>query len=189
VAHSKPGALVLVASPGDRQSAEFLHKTEALAARLGVRKRGDGKNSCSLLLPNGSRIIGLPGTEGTVRGFSSVSLLVIDEAARVADALYTALRPSLAVVDGDLWMMSTPNGKQGFFFETWESGGKEWHRVSVPATECPRIPKPFLEEELRALGGASYRQEYMCEFAHDGRRMFDRELVRGALRDVAPLRL
>jgi hypothetical protein len=189
VAHSKPGALVLVASPGDRQSAEFLHKTEELAARLGVRRRGDGKNSCSLLLPNGSRIIGLPGTEGTVRGFASVSLLVIDEAARVADALYTALRPTLAVVDGDLWMMSTPNGKQGFFFETWDSGGEEWHRVSVPATECVRIPKPFLEEELRALGGASFRQEYMCEFAHDGRRMFDRELVRGALRDVAPLGL
>ena len=189
VAHARPGALVLVASPGERQSAEFLHKTEELVRRLGIKPKGDGKNSCCLLLPNGSRIIGLPGTESTTRGFSSVSLLLIDEAARVADALYAALRPTLAVADGDLWMMSTPNGKQGFFYESWEDGGAEWHRVSVPATECVRIPQPFLEEELKALGGASYRQEYMCEFADDGRRMFDRDLVRGALRDVAPLRL
>jgi hypothetical protein len=35
--------------------------------------RGDGDNGISLLLPNGSRIVGLPGTEATVRGFSAVS--------------------------------------------------------------------------------------------------------------------
>jgi hypothetical protein len=129
VAYTKPGALVLVASPGERQSGEFLRKTEELVRRMGVRTRGDGKNSCSLLLPNGSRIIGLPGTEGTVRGFSSVALLVIDEAARAADALYKALQPILAVAEGDLWMMSTPDGKRGFFYETWAKGRTEWHRV------------------------------------------------------------
>jgi hypothetical protein len=187
-AHSRPGALVLVASPGERQSAEFLHKTEELVRRLGIKPRGDGKNSCSLLLPNQSRIIGLPGTEGTVRGFSSVSLLLIDEAARVPDALYVALRPTLAVGDGHLWMMSTPDGKSGFFYESWADGGPQWHRVSVPATECARIPKTFLEEELRAMGSSSYGREYMCEFADDRLQMFDRDLVRAALRDVEPLR-
>ncbi len=136
-AHSRPGSLVLVASPGERQSAEFLKKTEELVRRLKIKPRGDGKNSCSLLLPNGSRIIGLPGTEATVRGFSSVALLLIDEAARVADSMYKALRPMLAVADGDLWMMSTPCGQQGFFYETWQNGGQEWHRVSVPATQMP----------------------------------------------------
>jgi hypothetical protein len=75
---------------------------------LGIRPRGDGDNEVSLLLPNGSRIVGLPGTEATVRGFSAVSLLVIDEAARVMDAMYKGLRPMLAVGEGDLWMMSTP---------------------------------------------------------------------------------
>jgi hypothetical protein len=94
------GSLVIVASPTERQSAEFLRKATELVLRLGVRPRGDGKNSTSLLLPNGSRIIGLPGEEGTIRGFSAVSLLVIDEAARVQDTVYKALRPMLAVADG-----------------------------------------------------------------------------------------
>jgi hypothetical protein len=188
-AHSKPESLVLVASPGERQSAEFLKKTEQLLLRLHIKPRGDGKNSCSLLLPNGSRIIGLPGTEATVRGFSSVSLLLIDEASRVADSLYKALRPMLAVADGDLWMMSTPCGQQGFFYETWQSGGPAWHRISVPAAQCPRISKQFLEEELKATGSTSFNQEYMCEFAGNDRRMFNPDLLRAALRDIEPLRL
>ena len=187
-AQAKPGALVLVASPGERQSAEFLNKTEVLVRRLGIRPRGDGKNSCSLLLPNGSRIVGLPGTEGTVRGFSSVSLLLIDEAARVSDPLYRALRPMLAVADGDLWMMSTPNGKRGFFYETWASPDADWHRLSVPATDCPRIPQDFLEEEEREQGHSSFRQEYMCEFTDDRHQMFPRDLIRAAFCDIEPLK-
>ena len=109
-----------------------MRKAEVLAARMGVRPRGDGKNALSLLLPNGSRIVGLPGTEGTVRGFSSVSLMVIDEAARVPDDVYKALRPMLAVKNGDLWLLSTPAGKQGFFYENWEHGGAEWEKGDRP---------------------------------------------------------
>ena len=68
----------------------------------GERTQGDGHNRISLRLANGSRIVGLPGSEGTVRGFSAVSPLIIDEASRVADEMYRALRPTLAVSDGDL---------------------------------------------------------------------------------------
>jgi hypothetical protein len=82
-----------------------------------------------------------------VRGFSAVSLLLIDEASRVDDAMYKALRPMLAVGRGDLWLMRTPCGKRGFFYECWEHEGAEWFRVAVPATECPRIPAEFLEKE------------------------------------------
>src|SRR5258708_20072589 len=129
-------SLVLVASPSSRQSGEFMRKAAAFVRQLGCRARGDGDNDLSLLLPNGSRIVGLPGTEETVRGFSAVSLLVIDEASRVDDAMYNALRPMLAVKNGDLWLMSTPYGKRGFFWKAWTNGGKLWERMSVPATGC-----------------------------------------------------
>ena len=82
-----------------------------------------------------SRVVGLPGNEATVRGFSAVSLLLIDEASRVPDELYHALRPMLAVSDGGLWLMRTPHGKAGFFYEEWERGGPGWERVR--ATGCP----------------------------------------------------
>ena len=174
---------VIVASPSDRQSGEWMRKAEGMIESLDIRPRGDGYNKLSLLLPNGSRIVGLPGMDGTVRGFSAVSMLVIDEASRVPDSMYRALRPMLAVSDGDLWLMSTPCGKRGFFYETWEHAGSEWMRVRVPATECPRISKSFLEEQRSVMGLESFRQEHMCEFTGSGMGVFDRDLVEAALDD------
>jgi hypothetical protein len=81
-AYSTDDQLVVVVSPSARQSGEFLRKAGQFVRRLGLRVRGDGDNEMSLQLPNGSRIVGLPGVEDTVRGFSAVSLMLIDEAAR-----------------------------------------------------------------------------------------------------------
>ena len=66
--------------------------------RLRIPLRGDGHHRASLRFPNGSRIVGLPGKEDTIRGYSEVSLLIIDEAARVTDEMYKALRPMLTGV-------------------------------------------------------------------------------------------
>src|SRR4051812_30543803 len=141
-----------------------MRKAEGFVKRLGIRPKGDGENEMSVELPNGSRIIGLPGTEATIRGFSAVQLLLVDEAARVSDDLYMAVRPMLATSNGALWLMSTPAGKSGFFYEAWTGGSAEWDRFSVPATECPRISPRFLEEERRTMADRCFRQEYLCEF-------------------------
>jgi hypothetical protein len=189
-AYTEAGSLVLVSSPTVRQSAEFLRKAAGMTARLGVRARGDGDNEISLLFPNGSRIVGLPGTEATVRGFSAASLILIDEASRVEDQMYKTLRPMLAVGNGDLWLMSTPYGRRGFFYDCWEYGGPDWLRVSVPATECPRISPAFLEEERSAMGPAWFEQEYLCKFVDNGSEVFSRDLVEAALDDsIEPLEL
>ena len=120
---------------------------------LDIKPRRDGYNRTSLLLPNGSRIIGLPGKlHKTIRGFSALSLLIFDEAAQVPDELYVALRPMLATTNGALWLLSTPYGKQGFFYNEWARGGDRWERIAVPATECPRISPAFLDEEREVLG-------------------------------------
>jgi hypothetical protein len=158
-----------------------MRKAETMARRMKIRPHGDGDNAISLALENGSRIVGLPGSESTVRGFSAVSLLLIDEAARVSDAMYRALRPMLAVGDGDLWMMSTPCGQRGFFYDTWRHGGAEWMRVEVPANECPRIPARFLEEERSVMGDMWFRQEHLCEFVDGDAGVFDSQLIESAL--------
>ena len=84
-AHSVGGSLTLVVTPCGRQSGEFLRKARDFVRRLGVRVRGDGHNELSIAFPNGSRIVGLPENETTIRGFSDVSLLLVDEASRVPD--------------------------------------------------------------------------------------------------------
>jgi len=187
-AHTKANSLTLVISPSGRQSGEFVRKASGFTQRLGVRPKGDGENEMSLEFPNGARIVGLPGNEATIRGFSAVGLLLVDEASRVSDELYLAVRPMLAVSHGALWLMSTPFGQRGFFYEAWAHGGAEWERVRVPADECPRIPRDFLEEERRIMGERWFRQEYLCEFVDSVSGIFDRELVEGAITsEVEPL--
>jgi Terminase-like family. len=180
---TEAGSLTLVVSVGGRQSGEFVRKAARFVRRLGLQPKGDGDNEISIEFPNKSRIVGLPGNEATARGFSAVSLLLVDEAARVDDDLYKAIRPMLAVSGGSLWLMSTPNGKKGFFWEAWEHGGPEWERIQVTAPECPRITEEFLEEEMRNMGEHWFRQEYLCEFVDAVSGVFDRDLVERAISD------
>src|SRR5687768_2428123 len=83
-----PGSLILCLAPALRQSQELFAKIAGFYRDLGRPVSPIGERKLSLELENGSRIITLPGTEKTIRGFSGVSLLIVDEAARVEDELY-----------------------------------------------------------------------------------------------------
>jgi Terminase large subunit, T4likevirus-type, N-terminal len=187
-AYLTPGSEVVVVGPSGRQSAELVRKARRFASKLGLSLRGDGQNRISLLFPNGSRMVGLPANEATVRGFSAVTLMLVDEAARVPDDLYEAVKPMLATTDGSLWLMSTPYGKRGFFYEEWVRGGDAWLRVEAPATECSRIPARFLEEERTQKGERLFSQEYLCKFVQDDDCMFREEDLRACMRpDLEPI--
>jgi len=175
-----PRALVLVAAPTARQSGEWIEKSSAFLRALGTRPRGDGRNENSLKLPNGSRLVGLPGVASNIRGFSAVSLLLIDEAAFVPDDLYQALNPMLAVSNGALWLMSTPNGQSGFFYEEWHREPSPWTRFRVTAEDCPRISPEFLAGQRIALGDPVYRREYLCEFTAGTTQILTREMLDAA---------
>jgi hypothetical protein len=182
-----PAALVLLLSPSQRQSAELFRKCLDVYRGLGRPVPAQAETSLRLELEGGSRIISLPGSEDTIRGYSGVRLLVIDEAARVEDTLYRRLRPMLAVSNGRLIALSTPFERRGWWFEAW-TGQEEWYRVEVPASQCPRISPQFLEQEQRALGPWFYRQEYLCQFSETVDQVFAYDVVMGAhAADVAPL--
>jgi hypothetical protein len=163
---TKP-ALVLLLSPSQRQSAELFRKVMEVFQALGRPCKVTLESVLRLELANGSRILSLPGDEATIRGYSGVSLLVVDEAARVPDELYYAVRPMLAVSGGRMVALSTPFGKRGWFYQEWVSD-RGWERVKVTAAECPRIPPAFLADERKAMGSGWYDQEYGCIFTAGG---------------------
>jgi hypothetical protein len=183
----RPGSLILCLAPALRQSQELFGKVLGFYRDLDRPIAARAERKLSLELENGSRIVTLPGTEKTIRGFSGAALLIVDEALRVADELYFAVRPMLAVSGGSLMMLSTPYGKRGIFFEEW-SQGHGWDRYEVPAYSCPRIPTSFLEEERKALPARVYRQEYECSFEDVEDAVFSYEDVAGAItEEVTPL--
>jgi hypothetical protein len=182
-----PGALVLILAPAERQAKELFSKVAGFYHALGHPVPADSYRKLGMALTNGSRIEALPGTEKTIRGFSGAALLIVDEAARVDDGLYYAIRPMLAVSGGRLMMLSTPYGKRGVFFEEW-TGREGWERYEVKAGGCPRIPLKFLEDERRALPARIYRQEYECSFEDTEDQLFGYDLVQSLITDeVTPL--
>lgn len=159
----QPGSLVLFLSPSLRQSQESFRACLNVYAAIAGDVPASAESALRLELRNGSRIVSLPGKEGTVRGYAGVDLLAIDEASRVPDALYYSVRPMLAVSGGRLIAPSTPFGTRGWWYQEWEQG-ENWNRWKVPASECPRISAEFLAEEQRAMGEWWFSQEYGCEF-------------------------
>ena len=181
-------SLVLIVSPTERQSKLLFRALHRFYVRLGHPVPADVENKLSLALANGSEVHALPGKEATIRGFAGVSLLLVDEAARVHDELYQAVRPMLAVSGGRIVLMSTPFGRRGFFWQEWEQGGPGWHRAKVTAHDVPRIPRAWLEQERQRIGSWWFDQEYLCLFKEAEDAAFGYEHVEAALSaDVTPL--
>jgi hypothetical protein len=159
----RPGSLVLLLSPSLRQSAELFRKVAQVYTATGATVSPKAESALRLELDNGSRVISLPASEATIRGYSAVDLLLIDEAARVADDLYHTVRPMLATSSGRLIALSTPYGKRGWWSDAWH-GSHDWKRVQITAEQCPRIPPAFLAEEREQIGAWWFQQEYECMF-------------------------
>ncbi len=187
VAHFQPGATILLLSPSMRQSGELFKKVKTFEGLLDSDDALETESATELGLRNGSRIVSLPGSPTTVRGYSAPALVVVDEAAHVeGDDLFVAVRPMLAVSGGQLILLSTPNGKTGYFHDAFHYG-TAYHRILVTAEECPRISAAFLAREREAMTSAKYRQEYECSFEAMAHALFDPDTVAAAISEDVPL--
>lgn len=190
LACTQPGSNVVVLSPTEAQAGTFFEVVREFAVTLGIPPKGDGVHRHAVRLPNGSRVVGIGGRSKR-RGLRKVALLLVDEAAEVPEAAYKAIRPVLATVGksgGALWLLSTPEGRQGFFWNAWENEGDRWFRMSVTAEECDRISKDFLQEEREVMGELLFRQEYMCEFLDTADALFSSADLEASIdRDVPTL--
>jgi hypothetical protein len=182
----RAASLVLLLSPSLRQSQELFRKVLDVYRALDQPVPTSAETKLTLELDNGSRIVSLPAKESTIRGFSGVDLLIEDEASRVPDALYQAVRPMLAVSGGRIVLLSTPFGMRGHFHHVWTGDDPDWQRVKITAADCPRIPADWLEAERQRIGSWWFDQEYRCQFVDTEDAIFSTELITRALSDETP---
>jgi hypothetical protein len=176
-----PG-LVLLVSPSLRQSRELFAKVIGFLKNLEPVEQLEEDNKSSCTLANGARIVSLPSDPDTVRGFSAPKLIIKDEAAYISDAMQAAIDPMLAVSEGRLIEMSSPNGKRGHFYENWQHGeGVE--RIKLIGRECPRITAEFLEHQRKKIGPLLFSQEFEGAFIDADSSAFSSELIEAALVD------
>ena len=166
-AYYHPGSLILIVAPSERQSSEMFRKVTTYLNRMPVRPKLLKENEHEVEFENGSRIVALPSSEGTIRGYSAVSLLIIDEAGDVPPDIFAALRPMIARSAGRLILQGTPKGRRGIFFERWERG-KDWERHLATWEDCREWLSEEEIAEARIDLGPLFEQEYGGSFLAGG---------------------
>ena len=159
------GGFVLVLSPSDAQSMEFLSRVMQYHHEFDLVPESRQPTMHEVNFSSGGRIMAKPNNEKTIRIYSEVELLIIEEASRVPDPLFQAVSPMISVSKGRTMLLSTPFGKRGFFWKEWNKEGKKgWRRHCVPWWDCPRITPEFIESERLSMGDLKVSEEYECSF-------------------------
>lgn len=93
-------------------------------------------------------------------------VVIIDESAITeGEAIEQVIRPMFLTHgdDHELYLFSTPRGKQGFHYEK-HANDDAWSAHHVPSSASPLIDDEYLESEREAVDDITWRQEYLGEF-------------------------
>jgi len=187
---------ILIISSTERQSEElFIKVLNYLEEKYRhLIKRGKERPTKHIIrLHNGSIIRCLPtGLAGIgIRGFT-IDRLTADEAAFIPEEVWQAVTPMLLTTGGDIVLLSTPKGKQGYFYECYNSPDfSTFHVNSEEVIKNRPICASWkekqregalahLEREKKKMSSLQYAQEYLGEFIDELQRLFSDKLIKKA---------
>lgn len=136
-------------------------------------------NKTEFELENRSRIKA-ESTEKSSGRSEAVSLLVIDEAAHVAnldgdDGLWTGIYPTLSTGGGCI-AISTPNGVGNWYHEKCvgaQNGDNEFHLTTLMWDVHPERDQAWFDKETRNMNPRQVAQELLCSFLASGETVID----------------
>jgi hypothetical protein len=162
-------------------------------------KKQTQTNKKTLTLKNGSvmkvRPAGDTGDSG--RGFEA-DVTIVDEASRMGKYFWIAVLPIVLMTAGEVWMGSTPFGKQGYFWERFnesynlkdpDARFKVFYTTTEKVIEERKGWTPEHKERVKAILAADkktmskleFGQEYQGLFMEDIMKAFDEKDIRKAM--------
>ena len=189
------GGFAMILSRSDRQALRIMRRVAqySMFTRLQPVAR---QTMHEIQFANGGRVIALPGSSDTIVGEHGVTLLGIDEAARVKDEFFAYVDPMLIVSERTTGikprkaLLSTPFGKRGFFYRAWcdeSKNGLDWQRHRYTWQQCPRIRPEDIAKYAHDHGEEKARQEFECEFTSAESSCFNLDLFEEAVDDDVQL--
>ena len=193
---------VFIFSITEEQSMIIIAMAKEYLGEIGtnsIKKSKQFTNKKTITLKNGSimrcRAAGDTGDSG--RGFEA-DILIVDEASRMGKFFWIAVRPLILMTAGEIWLGSTPYGKQGYF---WEMFNESYNlklpeaRFKVFYTTTEKVVRErklttswteerrtkvlsLLESDKRTMSKLEYGQEYQGLFMEDLQQFFPDELIK-----------
>ena len=189
---------ILMIAPTERQSYALFEKTLSYIANNNPKMISKGKDrptKTKITLINGTKIYCLPtGLSGMGIRFLTVHRLYADEASRIAEEVWAAVTPMLLTTGGDLILLSTPAGKQGYFYDCWINKDGAFDSFARFQTNSEKVMKERaicktwtkeqrssaltqLERERARMTVLQYAQEYMGLFLDELRQFYPSDLI------------
>lgn len=173
------GVTVLITSPSLRQSMIMFSRISNLVFTTPARNRIVRATRTTIQFNNRSEIIALPASENLLRGYTA-HMIVCDEAAFMPEKLITnVVFPMISTTDGHAIFLSTPWGRNHFFYRAFMNPNYSVHRVK--SSECPLIKPEFLKEMRRNMTEDAFKMEYMAEFVESSTAYFSQDLIRSCV--------
>lgn len=181
-AYANPGVRVLVVSAGEEAARRLLSEVRRVAAGSPLLAGSVLDETAALLtLSNGSEIRSVPASERQIRGWT-VDLLLIDEAALVADDLIlgaafptTAARPDARIV-----LASSATVADGAFYDhvtLGEAGSEHIDSFRWSLTDAWWIAPSVIAAARESMTPARFAAEYEGVFASGADSLFPRALL------------
>lgn len=145
--------------------------------RLAIKKGKDRPTKTRIRLKNGSEILCLPAgdTGYGIMGFT-IDLLIADEAAFIPEEVWNSVVPALAITRGNIWLLSTPFVKEGYYYNCFKD--PSFTAFHTSSEDCPRKDVAFLEHKKATLTKTQYKQMYLGEFIEESRQFFSDILIK-----------
>lgn len=121
----------------------------------------------------------------TLRGYSP-HVIIADECAFIKRSIMVAFLPSGMATQANVWLTSTPFGKQGYFYESSMASRPRvedglWMEFHVKSTDNPKIAEdPLFLEQVKQLSQEEYTQEVLGEFLDIGDSLIPFDLLMAA---------
>jgi phage FluMu gp28-like protein len=172
-----PNVTVLITSPSLRQSMIMFDRIATFVYSIPRLRNKIVRATRTLIhFENGSRIIALPCSENLLRGYTA-HMVICDEASFMPEEVITqVIFPMLSTTDGYAIFLSTPWGKDHFFYRAFVNPAYSVHKVK--SEQCPLIKPEFLEEMKANMTKEAYLMEYEAEFVEALNSYFPQDLIR-----------
>lgn len=192
---SHPGSRVLVVSVTEDQA-------ELMLARIldwlppGVVAKGKNKpTKHKVVLNNKSWVMtkAAGSTGAGMRGLT-VDVVIVDEAAHVPEIVFSVLSPMLLTTGGRMWLLSTPNAMEGYFFKCYTDPAMGFVTFHVNSEEVAEgraeplrsIMLAHLEREKVRMSALEYAQQYLAQFQEELSQLFSDDLIKSCMTLTRP---
>lgn len=174
-AATKPKSIILMIAYTEKQAYSLFFKTLLYLRAKHPKKvieHGLNKPTKHIInLTNGSIIkCYAAGVSGDGLRGETITSLVIDEAAPMDRDVFTAITPMISITGGTIDILSTPRGKEGYFYDC--SLRDDYTKFYVSAEDCPRHTNEYLASERATMSELMYAQEYLAMFLDELKRVY-----------------